>query len=268
MRYHEDMDDGPFPFPFLGGEYYWPLTADAGFFRAPFKRVTSKVLRSSGSDVLRRTFGSLDEALTGVAGEFSLRDDRATFFVRTRGDSWTVVLVSTFPYTGINGFMRARARLDARCDFVAYHWIPGSSKTMIDHGPVFASAGFIDVRHVRGILQRSSPFGERRIVRVSDQDDGWEFDLAGSPREYEEPEHYERRRKADRLPPELIGRYLAGVGLPVTDPNWFDDRVVVSIQPGRGLKRWDWHTITDLRAACGYPLNHVPSRLTGWERHG
>lgn len=53
-----------------------------------------------------------------------------------------------------------------------------------------------------------------------DQSGKWRFDALGPQRDYEEPDRYLARRKADRLDPGMIGRYLEALGIPVHRSGW------------------------------------------------
>lgn len=236
----------------LGGLRYWPLTGAFGAFRVPLDTV---VARAAPWNRPGRTvrYGSLDEALAAQAPyKFGLH--QAAFALPAGGGGWTVVFESAFPNGDIRGFMQARARYDLRCEFVAAEWIPNNSRSL-------AGAAFGHYRPARRRLPFGRPEGDQRSVEASDQDGRWEFDAVGEPREFEEPEHYQARRKADRLDLALLGRYLAGVGVPVADPAWLDGPVAVADFGPSPDTDVTWSTVEELRKLCGYPADRIPTDL-------
>jgi hypothetical protein len=239
-------------FTCLGGLRYWPLTGSVGFFRAPLEVVAAKAAPWNRPGKTVR-YGSLDEALVAQARyKFGLH--QAAFALSAGAGGWTVVFESAFPGSDIRGFMRARAQYDLGCEFVAVEWVPNNSRTL-------PSAAFQHYRPARRRLPFGRPERDERTVQASDQDGRWEFDAVGEPREFEEPERYQARRKADRLDPPLLERYVAAVGVPVADPAWLDGPVEVAVFGPAPDTDVTWSTVEELRTLCGYPVDRIPTDL-------
>jgi hypothetical protein len=227
------------------------LTGEVGLFRMPLDAVVRTAQPWRRPTTVRH--GSLDDALAAHAPyKFAIRD--AAFALSAGRGEWTVALESSFPNTGIIGFMRARAELDLRCEFVAVQWIPRNTR-------VLPGAAFLHYRPA----QRRLPFGRRtadqRWVSVSDQGGRWDFHAVGAVRDFEEPEQYQARRKADRLNVALLGRYLASLGIATDDPEWLDGPTAVT-RRGHTLEAdATWSTVEELRKLCGYPADRIPTDL-------
>lgn len=243
-------------FPCLGGERYWPLTGSVGFFRAPLHKVARKfVTLSRGSPWSIREFASFEGAFNAFA-PYPFYAGRTRFAVEATDPGWVVVLDTGYPGADIKGFMSDRAQLDLRCEFVAVEWMPKSTKSL-------AGASFVHYRPSEsGLKLFSRPRNtDRRWVQTSDQDGRWQFDASGDSRPFEEFDRYEVRRKAERLPRELLGRYLAAVGIPVDQDGWLSGPVIAAI---RGLSPGDdqeWSSMVELRRLCGYPEDRIPADL-------
>jgi hypothetical protein len=181
---------------------------------------------------------------------------QARFAVSTAGSEWVVVLDASFPGGDIKGFMSDRAQLDLRCEFVAVEWMPKSTKSL-------ASATFVHYKPGEsGLKLFSRPRHiDRRWVQTSDQDGRWEFDASGDPQPYEEFDKYEVRRKAERLPLDLLGRYLAAVGIPVDKDGWLSGPVIAAIREPFGGNDQQWSSVVELRRLCGYPEDRIPTDL-------
>ena len=69
---------------------------------------------------------------------------------------------------------------------------------------------------------------ERSIAAMNDGG-RWRFDLDGTPYPFEELERYEAKRKADRFKPDMLQRYLRGLGVPpLIESNFqFDSAVLL-----------------------------------------
>lgn len=253
-------------FAMLGGDRYWPFSGSVGFFRSsagPVERVLTKSLP------IQRSFrsSSFDAAITDVERSAEAAGVEATFLIPIEG--WTVVMASKVD-EDFGGFFAARAVRDLHCDYVSVDWMPASPRgTDVDYG-VLANARFQHYIHepwlVRVRRRRRTPINlphrNERWIQVSDQDGSWDFDLVGPVRPYEEVEHYSARRKADRLPLDVLERYVAGAGVPLHDGKALLGPVTTLLSRVRGLQ---FLTPTRLRRACGYPEHGVPSSLTRWE---
>lgn len=248
----------------VGGASLWPLNGSVGWYRAGLARVASKVRPGESAGVHRREFGSLPEAVSSVAGEFHLPKDRATFLASTAGDEWTAAFVSSFPRSDIGGYYADRAERDLRCDYVAYTWAPGSPATVDDRDAVLSSAMFLDYRAPGRWSRKGASRDHLRTVQVTDQGGRWTFDQLGPQREYEQPDAYGARRKADRLTLSMITDYLQGAGLPAGNEDFVHGPVVAVVESGLGPDRSPWASVRDLRRACGYPDARIPDRLAGW----
>jgi hypothetical protein len=202
-----------------------------------------------------------------VGKEFSTADDSVDFLAATSDDEWTALFVSNFPHTDVAGYWFARARLDVECDYLCYQWIPSSPASMAPADRVLGCASFLDYHHVRRPLIGRQERPDKRSIQTSDQGGRWDFDLVGQPRPYEQPEYYERRRKAQRLPLELIEAYLAACGIPVRRADWLSGPVTVAAERGRGARR-SWTSLEELRSRFGYPADGIPMTLTQWSPHG
>ncbi len=250
-------------FPCLGGMRWWPLTAMVGIFHAPI----DKVVRTAqpwkpprGSPWRSRHHPDLEEAV-GAHAPYLLGVETAAFAVASRDGEWTAALSSAAPVRGDLQFLRARAAYDVKCEFVGVEWTPASDE-------VFANATFTHLQAGRGLFRRSR-LEDARWIQASDQDETWEFDAVGEPLPFEEPQRYNARRKADRLGLDMLGRYLAALGVPVDDAGWLTGPVVaavrqphpLAVQPGAQ----PWSTPEDLRRVVGYPQDRVPTDLMGWK---
>ncbi len=251
---------------FVGGPALWPINGGVGLFRAPYRRTLAKLEFLGKPGVVRREYPSMAAAIDGVTAEHSLADDRVRFLAGTGDDAWTAVFVSNFPLTDVTGYWLARARLEVHCDYLSYQWIPTGSPAVPATDRPQGCASFLDYRYVRRLLGGRPDPADKRSIQTSEQGARWDFDMVGPARPYEEPEHYDRRRKADRLPLDVIESYLAACGIPVGRTDWLTGPVTAAIEPGRGAHR-DWKTLADLRAVLGYPPDGIPSSLTQRRAH-
>lgn len=265
-------------FACVGGARYWPLTANVGFFRASAEAVTQVVVpwprerrflprkrrrtrAATESPWVRSDYEAFDAALRAHAPYGKVH---TKFIIPSGNGEWTTVLDARFPQPDVAYCLEARADLDLGCEFVATCWEPETPSSL-------AGATFVHFKPGLTVGSTGRRPADRRVVQTSDQDGRWEFDANGPIRAFEEPEFYERRRKSERLPRELLARYAAAVGVPVDDPNWWDGPVTVataSIRPPLRYYRettWhgmpEWSTIEDLRTLCGYPLDTIPDKL-------
>jgi hypothetical protein len=161
-------------------------------------------------------------------------------------DGRTVGMNAAGPGADVVPWYAARAKFQLNCDFVGVSFLPKSDR-------VLPGAMFLDVRSGGSSLD----------VRASDQGRSWVFQRVAVPedaRAYEEPDYYRLRRKADRLPLELLGRYLTALGVPVDDPGYLSGPVLVCRPADRGTG--EWKQIGQLRELRGYPLDVVPRTLT------
>ncbi|MGH3937825.1 MAG: hypothetical protein ACRDTG_04195 [Pseudonocardiaceae bacterium] len=152
--------------------------------------------------------------------------------------------------------MGARARLDLHCEFVAVEWMPKSSKTL----PGATFVHYLPTRSRLNIFSGSARSAER-WVQTSDQEGRWEFNARGELRPFEEPGKYEARRKAERLPPELLGRYLAAVGIPLDKEGWLSGPVFAATREPFDGHNQEWSSMVELRRLCGYPEDRIPNDL-------
>jgi hypothetical protein len=246
-------------FPCLGGIRYWPLTARVGLLRAPL----DKVVRSSqpwkggrGSFYTTTRHDCLDGALTAHA-PLPYLVETAELAIGAGNGEWTAVVNTGFPIGDVIGYLQARARLDLRCEFVGVEWAPHT-------GDVSANAQFTHYRPAKRLFGSEPPPGDLRWVQASEQDDGWDFSESGPPRDFEEPDRYTARRKADRLPYEVLRRYLAAVGVPVDDGGWLSGPVAVAVKPPVREATSSWSSAAELRRLCGYPEDRIPTELVRW----
>jgi hypothetical protein len=249
-------------FPCLGGMRWWPLTAMAGIFHAPIDKVvrTAQPWKAPrGSPWRSRRHPDLEEAV-GAHAPYLLGVETAAFAVASRDGEWTAALSSAAPVRGDLQFLRARAAYDVKCEFVGVEWAPAGDE-------VFANATFTHLQAGRGLFRRSR-LEDARWIQASDQDETWEFDAVGEPLPFEEPQRYTARRKADRLGLDMLGRYLAALGVPVDDAGWLTGPVVAAVRQPHPLAvrpgAQPWSTPEDLRRVVGYPQDHVPTDLMGW----
>jgi hypothetical protein len=176
---------------------------------------------------------------------------------------WTTVLGTDFLADDYVDRLAARAFFDLRCEFVGCSWRP--TTRVAEAGAAF-------------VHQRASPrtwgrrVEDRRTVEAGQV--GGYFSAVGEPRAFEEPEYYERRRTIERLPRELLARYMAAVGVAVDHPGWWDGPVTVVAQANRTPLPHDppvdpkdmWSTIQDLRRVCQYPPDGIPDDLAPLRR--
>jgi hypothetical protein len=247
---------------FTGGPALWPLNSGVGLFRASYRRTMAKL--PVRPRVEKRDFATLPEALDDITQRHSMAADDVKFVAATRGDDWTAVLDAGFPYADVGNYWRARAMRDVQCDYVCYQWVPASPASVPEMEKVFAAAAFFDYRHVRRMFGGRPQQSDTRSIETGDQDAGWEFHAVGPQRDYEQPENYTRRRKAERLPLPVIEAYLAACGIPVGQEDWLSGPVTALVDAGHGLKRRDWKSLSQLRSMVGYPAEGIPATLTGW----
>ena len=75
-------------------------------------------------------------------------------------------------------------------------------------------------------------FGAVRSVSLTYAEDGWDFGSSGEPQPWEDLSAYTAKRVADRLPPELVHRYLDALGIPPLDgPGWGSRACLVTESP-------------------------------------
>jgi hypothetical protein len=261
------MGEAEPPLVFAGGLALWPVNGSAGLFRAPYQRTVAKLPVHDRSGTELREYPSVPAALSAVGREFSTAEDGVAFLATTSGDEWTALFAANFPHSEVAGYWFARARIDVGCDYLGYQWTPSSPASVAPADRVLGNASFLDYRYVRKPLIGRQPPPDKRSIQASDQGGRWEFDLVGQPRPYELPEYYERRRKAERLPLELIETYLSACGIPVRQADWLRGPVTVVVQRGRGIRR-GWGSPEELRSRVGYPAQAIPASLTGWSAHG
>ncbi|MGH3932606.1 MAG: hypothetical protein ACRDTF_21830, partial [Pseudonocardiaceae bacterium] len=142
------------------------------------------------------------------------------------------------------------------CEFVAVEWLPRSTKSL-------AGATFVHYKPSEsGLKLFNRPRRmDQRWVQTSDQDGRWEFNASGDPRPFEELDIYQVRRKAERLPLDLLGRYLAAVGIPVDHEGWLTGRVTAAIRELSPGNEEQWSSMVELRRLCGYPEDRIPTDL-------
>lgn len=246
-------------FPCLRGEQFWPLTASVGFFRAPPDKVAGAVVPwGRGSPWVRSEHDTFDDALRAHA---PFGPVRTKLILSSARGSWATLLDTAYPTTDFAFHHAGRAYWELGCEFVATCWQPATPFS-------FAAAEFAHESASPRRLLRSRQ-RDLRFVQTSDQEDGWDFNTSGQPRPFEDPEYYKRRRKAERLPRELLARYAAAVGVAIDDPAWFDGPVVVVAKSKRTSDRSEtpvdpqrmWHTAEELRRLCQYPMDKIPDDL-------
>jgi hypothetical protein len=244
--------------PAFGGWQWWPLNSEVAVLRADPDAVCRE-LNPHGRGIVER-HADLDTAMAAVAPfPFGQRD---TDFLVTAADGSTVALSSAAPRAGLLHLYRAdAARRGWEC--VAAQWVPRYPGQL-------AAAGFDHFRPSAGDLAGpgTGPRATDQLtVQVTDTGRRWVFDRvppgAGhQERRYELPDTYRARRTADRLPLDLIRRYLAGSGIPVDDPHYLRGPVITLTQPRRTAGPTGWSTMADLRTATGYPPDGIPVDLT------
>jgi hypothetical protein len=250
-------------FPCAHGDRYWPLTSNLGFFRTSPDRVRKGLVPwGRGSPWTRHDHTSLDEALQAHApfGQVSTR-----FVVSSAGGSWATVLDADYPCTDFASHYAGRAYYALGCEMVATCWRPATPFSLASANFAHQTVSRLPPRRWLQARRLQDP-QHLRHVQTSDQVGRWEFTPAGEQRPFEEPEYYERRRKAERLPRELLAHYATAVGVAVDDPSWWDGRVIAltaSKDDGAEVMRAGtvWSTIEELREACGYPLDKIPDDL-------
>lgn len=258
-------------FPCLQGERYWPLTANVGFLRArPEDVARVAVPWGRGSPWARADHDTYEEPLAAPPSSGRM------FLLSSGGGEWTTVLESAYPDADTGPYFAARAYFDLGCELVAVKWEPAGNH--VDPGAQFVHQRAIPLpprRRFRATPPREPE--DLRTVQSLLHEGRWEFDATGRPRDFEEPEHYGRRRKAERLPRELLARYVAAVGVAVDDPGWWDGPAIAIVRarpPKGGYQLTDqqyaeiypvWSTVGELRRACGYPLDRIPDDLVRFE---
>jgi hypothetical protein len=254
-------------FPCLQGERYWPLTANVGFLRArPDDVAKAAVPWGRGSPWARADHDTFEEPLRAPASAGH------TLLLSSAGGEWTTVLESSYPDADVGPYFAARAYFDLGCEFVGVMWEPAG--TYVDPGAHFVHQRAIPIPPRRR-FQRTKPREPKdlRFVESKLHEGRWEFGTSGPQRDFEEPDYYERRRKAERLPRELLARYAAAVGVAVDDPGWWDGPVIAIVRAKSARRGYElsaeqyaelypvWSTVEELRAACRYPLDEIPDDL-------
>lgn len=244
--------------PAFGGWRYWPLNSEVAVLRAD-PRTVCRELDPHGRGIVGE-HPDLDAAIAANAPyPFGRRD---TDFLVTASDGATVALSSAAPRAGLLHLYRADA-VRMGWESVAAQWAPRQPGQL-------AAAGFDHLRPSTGdpgddgTGRRAT---DQLTVQVIDTGRRWVFDRippggGHRDRDYEEPDAYRTRRAADRLPLDLIRRYLAGSGIPVGDPGYLRGPVISLTQPRRMTGRDDWSSVPGLRAASGYPADGIPTDLT------
>ena len=235
-------------FPCFGGDQWWPMNAAVGVFSAAPDQV-GQALTAVAPASRSHSYASLSEALAGEGG-FAVGFGADRILVGTK-DNRTVAMSAAGPAADVVNWYAARAQYQAKCDFVGVEFVPRSPEVMpgaMFYAFHFAGDGSADLLD----------------IRTSDQGGGWAFDRVAlpqeAPREYEEPEFYAVRRKADRLPLDLLGRYLVAKGIPIDDASYLTGPVLVIPASDRKTR---WTRIEQLREMRGYSVGGVPRTLSG-----
>lgn len=244
---------------FRGWVEIWPLSCEAGFFRAPMSDVDRRLSKSGIGDS-RVEFDSLRSAVANIPQQFDMGSRWAWYLASSTNSEWTLILSSRCPYPELGEFMVARADHDVRCDYVGIGWLAQSPETVGELRSAPAGAQFIDFRRSSRLLRKQDG-RDTRFIQVSEQDSGWEFSASGPVRPYEDLERYSARRKADRLTRSTIGSYLRAAGVPVDD-EWLDQPTTVLLEAGGGSAPDAYSDIAQLRQNFGYPPSGVPQTLT------
>lgn len=252
-------------FPCVQGERYWPLTANVGFLRAPLEKAArAAVSWGRDSPWARADHDSFEVPLGAPVSSGHI------FLLSSGGGEWTTVIASSYPHADIGPYYAARAYLDLGCEFVGVVWEPAG--TDIDPGAEFVHQRAVPLpRRLVGRKRREAE--DRRVVESKLHEGRWEFNTSGRPRAFEETDHYELRRKAERLPRDLLARYVAAVGVAVDDPGWWDGPTIAIVRAKPVQLGYEpteeelaalqpvWSTAEELRRACGYPLDKIPDDL-------
>lgn len=243
-------------FDAFGGDRWWPLNSQLAVVRAAPQRVCD-ALNPTGRGVVAH-YDSLSDAVAARAPYPFGRQD-TEFLIRTT-DGSTVALSSAAPSADSLHRYLWPAENSLHCECIAAEWVPR-------HRTRLAGAGF---DHFISRASRASAPGPRNTdqlsVQVTDQGRQWVFTRVGpgagyQQRGYEEPDAYRARVVSDRLPLDLIHRYLLGAGVPVDDPGYLTGPVTTMSLPARIPSDITWSTMTQLRAAAGYPPEYTQPEL-------
>jgi hypothetical protein len=234
-------------FACYGGDRFWPLTADVAVFDAPLDRTVRALRPPPRRRWSPRPAFPRHESLTAA---LSARIGPALLLVAAN-DRRTAVLSTT---RLDHGWLQARARLDLRCDLVRTTFRPAGTD-------VEPEARFGDYR----VASPDEQIPSRRqtdelTVDVLRDGHAWSFHRLGPARPYEEERFYLNPSEPDRLPFDLLARYAAATGLPIGDLDFLSGPVATIPHPA---SRPAWSTITELRAAYGYPPTGVVTSLAG-----
>ena len=243
----------------FGGDRWWPLNSQVWVLGTDPDAVL-EVLDQHGLGV-RKGYPSLADAVEALAPfPFARRD---VDFVVGTADGSSAVFASAAPSGGALERFSRHAQLRLSCDCVAASWTP-------EHRAKSAGAGFDHLRFAALPSDPSLPPGRKTdqlTVQVSDQGRRWSFlrippgPTFPAERAYEEPEHYAAKRTAERLPLELLRRYLAAAGVPVDDASYLTGPVLTVTGARRPTSELGWSTMDELRATAGYPAEGIPTDL-------
>lgn len=243
-------------FDAFGGDRWWPLNSLVVVLRVSPEQVVEGLDPTGGST--RGRYRDLDTAVEDRAPYPVSRQD--TTFVIGAADGSSAVMLSESPSTQSVGNTIAFMAGRLCCDAVGVKWQPR-------HRSGLASAGFEDYRYAPPPPPGPGPRTTDALsLQVSDQGRRWVFDRippgpAHPSRPYEEPDVYRARITAERLPLELLRRYLTAVGIPVDDQRYLSGPVLTVSRNTRIPADRTWNTMAELRSAAGYPDGGVPTDL-------
>lgn len=242
--------------PAFGGEQWWPLNSEAVMVRARPDRIAD-ALNPTGQGIVAR-FDDLAQAVAARAPYPYGRED-TTFLIGT-ADEGTVALSSAAPGASLFGRFRWPAQHVLHCEYLAAQWTPR-------HRSRLASAGFDHLRPgspSESVTEHGDP--DQLTVQVSDQGRRWVFvrvppGTDPPERPYEERDVYRRRLVAERVPLDLIRRYLRAGGIPIDDSEYLTGPVMTVSLARRLESDVTWSTMLELRTAAGYPASGIPADL-------
>jgi hypothetical protein len=91
-----------------------------------------------------------------------------------------------------------------------------------------------------------------RSISVSNDVDGWTFEMRGRVQPFEETDRYQAPRKADRFTPEMLERYCGALGISLFDPAFYGGPGVIIDSPPWFLPRIKGLSLAEARRALGF----------------
>jgi hypothetical protein len=188
--------------------YYVPATNQIGFIEGDLDEITQVLAKSPPEDVVEKLHGSLD---IGLKKFFPVQGPYYQTLLTETKSKW-VALFSEHGDVGTKTIGTAKY-IQRKCIFVSY--IESTYQKKTNDGCFGAS--------IFAIRTYDSKELSIRFVSTYQDFDGWFFEQGDNinPLPFEKPEYYEKRKKKDRLPPELLAEYCEYYGIRPFDVSFY-----------------------------------------------